>query len=35
MAGKDVGIGGLEWHQDWKNGKTQNGLHYLLEVKTA
>ena len=32
---KDVGIGGLEWYQDWKNGKTQNGLHYLLKLKSS
>lgn len=30
---KDAGIGGLEWYEDWKKGKTQNGLHYLLKVK--
>lgn len=33
-VGKDVGIGGLEWYLDWKSGKSQNGLHYLLKVKT-
>ena len=32
--GKDVGIGGLESFLDWKNGKTQNGLHYLLKLKS-
>jgi len=31
---KDAGIGGIEWYQDWKNGKTQNGLHYLLKLKS-
>jgi hypothetical protein len=31
--GKDVGLGGLEWYQDWKKGKTQNGLHYLIRLK--
>lgn|SRR5262249_6902474 len=30
---KDTGIGGLELYQDWKNGKTHNGLHYLLRFK--
>lgn len=34
-VGKDVGIGGLEWYLDWKNGKTQNGLHYLLRLKAG
>lgn len=34
-VGKDVGIGGLEWYLDWKTGKTQNGLHYLLKLSTA
>jgi hypothetical protein len=32
---KDAGIGGLEWYQDWKTGKTQNGLHYLLRLRTS
>lgn len=32
--GKDVGLGGLEWYQEWKNGKNQNGLHYLMKVKS-
>lgn len=32
---KDAGIGGLEWYQDWKNGKAQNGLHYLLKIRSA
>jgi hypothetical protein len=31
-VGKE-GMGGLEWYQDWKNGKTQNGLQYLLRLK--
>lgn len=30
---KDAGIGGIEWYQDWRTGKTQNGLHYLLSLK--
>lgn len=32
---KDAGVGGLDWYQDWKNGKTQNGLHYLLRLKSG
>lgn len=32
---KDVGLGGFEWYQDWKNGKSQNGLHYLMKVKNG
>jgi hypothetical protein len=24
---------GLEFFLDWKQGKTQNGLHYLLRLK--
>lgn len=31
--GKDVGLGGFEWYRDWKNGKSQNGLHYLMKLK--
>ena len=31
---KDVGIGGLEAFRDWKEGKTQNGFHYLLRLKS-
>jgi hypothetical protein len=27
------GIAGLDLYQDWKQGKTQNGLHYLLRLK--
>lgn len=34
-VGKDVGIGGLEWYREWKNGTTQNGLHYLLKLKAT
>lgn len=30
---KDGGIGGFDLYQDWKQGKTQNGLHYLLRLK--
>ncbi len=32
---KEAGIGASELYQDWKEGKTQNGLHYLLRFKTA
>jgi hypothetical protein len=32
---KDAGIGGLEVFKDWKQGRTKNGLHYLLRLKTA
>ncbi len=32
-AAKDVGIDGLELYQNWKQGRTQNGLHYLLRLK--
>jgi hypothetical protein len=32
---KDAGIGGIQLYQDWKNGKEQNGLHYLLRLKQA
>lgn len=31
---KDVGLGGFEWYKDWKSGKSQNGLHYLMKIKT-
>jgi len=31
--GKDVGLGGFKWYQDWKSGKSQNGLHYLMKLK--
>lgn len=30
---KDGGIGGLDLYQDWQQGRTQNGLHYLLRLK--
>jgi hypothetical protein len=30
---KDGGIGGLDLYRDWKQGKTQNGLQYLLRLK--
>ncbi|MCB9157642.1 MAG: hypothetical protein H6645_11065 [Caldilineaceae bacterium] len=30
---KDAGIGGMQLYQDWKTGKEQNGLHYLLRLK--
>jgi hypothetical protein len=30
---KEAGLGGLELYEDWKQGKTQNGLHYLLRFK--
>jgi len=30
---KDVGVGGLEWYQNWQTGKAQNGLHYLMRLK--
>ena len=30
---KSAGIDGLEWYQDWKSGKTQNGLHYLMRIR--
>jgi hypothetical protein len=33
--GKDAGIAGLELYNDWKQGRTQNGLHYLLRLKSA
>jgi len=29
-VGKEAAIGGLEVYKDWKQGRTQNGLHYLL-----
>lgn len=32
---KDVGLGGFDWYQDWKNAKSQNGLHYLMKLKDA
>jgi hypothetical protein len=30
---KDVGLESLKCYSDWKDGKTQNGLHYLLRLK--
>jgi hypothetical protein len=34
-VGKDAGIGGMELYRDWQNGRTQNGLHYLLRLKST
>lgn len=30
---KDIGLGGFDWYKDWKSGKNQNGLHYLMKLK--
>jgi len=34
-VGKEAAIGGLEVYKDWKQGRTQNGLHYLLRFKST
>lgn len=33
--GKDLGLGGFEWYRDWKSGKQQNGLHYLMKLNKS